>query len=312
MKNITLLFLFLSMLPIFVLAQNEPHFTQQMGNEIMFNPGAIGNENKINTSLLTRKQWYGFDGSPSTALLTADTYLGKIKGGVGLSIYGDKLGNESTINIRAMYAYPIQVNREMIVTLGVGAGFMNKSIQGTKLRYEDNTDEQALFTDLSQFTPDFTFGGELNSTLGFTVGLAATHLHKSVKGSTLSQNPRHYYFYGNYNYELDDNISIIPYLLVKSTLYATQFELATYGTFDREMWWTGLSYRHQDALSLILGINLEKTGAIDQDLRIGYSYDFVGLGGVATHSSGSHEIQISAKFDGLNKDRVKPNTPRLF
>lgn len=312
MKNTTLFILILFLFSgIYLNAQNEPHFTQQRSNEIMFNPGAIGNANKINATLLGRKQWYGFDGSPTTELFTIDTYLRKIYGGVGLSVYNDKIGYENTVNVRAMYAYPVQLNSQMLLTLGVGIGFISKSIQGSNLRYEDMSDDHGIYTDVNKFRPDFTFGGELNSSQGYTIGLSATHLDKSVKGSTTLDNPRHYYFYGKYVVEVDDNINIVPYLLTKSDLRSYQFELNTIGTFDRETWWAGLGYRYQDAISILLGVNIEKTGLIDQDLRIGYSYDF-GVGGIRTYSSGSHEIMLVATFDGFNKERVKPRTPRLF
>lgn len=311
MKYRFLLFIIILFAPIILVAQNEPQFTQHRNNEIMFNPGAMGNANKINVALLARKQWYGFDGSPMTELLTADTYISKIYGSVGLTIYNDQLGEEQTQNLRAMYAYHVDITSQHLLTLGLGVGFINKSINGSNLVYEDITDQNALYSNVNKFSPDFTFGAELNSPQGYTAGLAATHLDRSVKGSSTLENPRHYYMYGKYTVEIDENINIIPYLLLKSTLYTTQFELSAIGTFDRNTWWAGLAYRYQDALSLITGVNIERTGLIDQDLRVGYSYDF-GVGGIRTYSSGSHEIMIIATFDGLNKTRVKPRTPRLF
>lgn len=311
MKNRILILLLLLVLPLIMVSQNEPHFTQIRSNEIMFNPGAIGNANKVNAALLARKQWYGFDGSPTSELFTIDTYLQKIYGGVGLAVYNDKLGYENTVNVKAMYAYPVQLNSQMLLTLGVGVGFINKRIQGSKLVYQDDFDEYAIENDVSKFRPDFSFGGELNSSQGYSIGLSAIHLDKSVKGSTTLDNPRHYFLYGSYVVEVDDNINIIPHLLTKSNLRSYQFELNTIATFDREMWWAGLAYRFQDAFAITAGVNIEKTGLLDEDLRIGYSYDF-GVGGVRSYSSGSHEIMLIATFDGFNKTRVKPRTPRLF
>lgn len=307
-KILTTLILFSSFL---LFGQNEPQFTQIQGNELVINPGAIGNKNRINASLIARKQWMGFEGSPTSQLLIGDTYLGAKKGGVGLSLYNDKVGFENTVNFRAMYAFPVNLSSSLVFTPGLGIGIINKTIQGSKLIYEDSDDQSALYNNVSHFMPDFTFGCELNSADGYTLGISSIHLNKSNKGSSAIDNPRHYYFYGNYIIPVNDKISIIPYLLVKSTMFSTQYEINTTGTFDRELWWLGLGYRQQDAITFSLGLNLEKTGWIDENVRIGYAYD-VGVGAIRSYNGGSHEIVISATFKGFDKGRVKPESPRRF
>jgi type IX secretion system PorP/SprF family membrane protein len=311
MKKLVLITFLIYAPLVFVTGQNEPHFTQSFGNEIILNPGAISNKNLINLTLIGRKQWFGFDGSPTSEVFTADTYLGRKYGGVGLSIYNDKVGYENTLNVRAMYAYPVELTNKLILSPGLGFGVINKRIQGSELIYEDLDDEFAIYNDINDLKPDFTVGFELNSADGYKIGMSAIHLDKSNKGATVFDNPRHYYFYGNYIIPIDDKINVIPNVFIKSTLYNTQFEIGSIGTFDLHTWWAGFSYRYQDAFSIMAGIDLGAAEIIDQHIRVGYAYD-LGVGGIRTYSSGTHEIVISASFDGFLSQKTMPQRPRSF
>ncbi len=283
-------------------AQDDAQFSHIMFSEMTINPAAISNANKVNLTAFGRMQWYGLEGRPNTAVLNGATYLQKIYGGVGLSMVYDQIGYEKVINLKGMYAYPIQLDN-MMLNLGLGFGFINTSIDGTKLIYADENDPMAFTDKHSKFKADFSFGAELNGK-DYSVGLSSSHLDKGIKGASEVMPPRHYFLYGKYKIRTDEDIDIVPYLLIKSTLFATSFELNTNAHFY-ETFWGGLTYRHQDALVLLAGY------IIDKEYRIGYAYDF-GISKTRTTHSGSHEILLSASLDGFNKTRVKPKTPRLF
>ena len=68
-----------------------------------------------------------------------------------------------------------------------------------------------------------------------------------------------------------------------------QLDLSTRLEYDNK-YWGGLSYRFQDALILIAGLNI--TGG----LSIGYSYDFP-TSKILTASSGSHEVVMLYSFE---------------
>ncbi|MFN2395749.1 MAG: type IX secretion system membrane protein PorP/SprF [Bacteroidales bacterium] len=304
MKKLKLLILVTGLLPLTIQAQNDVHFSQYMFNEITFNPAAIEISNTINASLVGRQQWVGFENAPSTQAFNASTYIQEIFGGVGINIIHDRLGYESFLTARAFYAFPVQLSVLSSLTFGVGAGIVNRTIDGTSLRYGDMTDPNALFTRENFLRPDFNFGMEYVDP-NLTVGFATTHLYRSVKGAQSDYTPRHYYLYAKYLFEdVADNVDIQPYLLFKSSWYMTQFDINVIGYYD-DMLWGGFSYRLGDAISAMVGYFITPT------IRVGYAYDYA-VGVSRGYNGGSHEIMISTSFEGFNKSRITPKTPRLF
>jgi type IX secretion system PorP/SprF family membrane protein len=304
MKKLLFTALFALVANFYLAGQNDAHFSQYMFNEALFNPASIQVSNTINASLVARQQWVGFENAPSTQAFSASSYIQEIFGGAGLNIIHDRLGYESFLTARAFYAFPVQVGVLSSVTFGLGAGIVNRTIDGTKLRYGDMTDPNAFLGRESFLRPDFNFGTEFNDPY-LTVGFAITHLYRSVKGSQSDYTPRHYYLYAKYLFEdVFDRVNIEPYILFKSSWFMTQFDLNVIGYYD-DMLWGGLSYRLGDAVSAMLGYY------ITPDIRVGYAYDYA-IGVSRGYNGGSHEIMISTTFEGFNKTRVTPKTPRIF
>lgn len=304
MKKILLIILFCFTIAYTGYSQNDISVSHYVYNELSFNPAAIGTSGDIKATLIGRQQWIGFEGAPSTQFINGSTYLEKLYGGVGLSLIHDKVGYESTINFKAMYCYPVELQTGLGLNLGLGVGFVNKSINGNKLKVEDETDPYAFQNKVSSFKPDFNFGAELNSTDGYAVGIASTHLDRGVKGSSLSKNPRHYYLYGKYKFDINDEFFLVPYVLVKSTWYTTQLDINALVCYNK-MLWGGLSYRTSSSVVFLVSYQISK------EVKAGYSYDYT-IGKIRTYGGGSHEIMISTSFGGFNKSRETPKTPRLF
>jgi type IX secretion system PorP/SprF family membrane protein len=303
-RRLTLLTLSLIVWQISSIAQNDTHFSQYMFNEVSFNPAAIEISNTINASLVARQQWVGFDNAPSSQALNASTYLQNIFGGVGVNLLYDRLGYESFLTARAFYAFPVQVGVLSSLTFGLGAGIVNRTLDGTQLRYDDMTDPNGFYNKESFLRPDFNFGVEyLDPNL--TIGFAATHLHRSVKGSASDYAPRHYYLYAKYLFEqVIDDVDIQPYILFKSSWFLTQFDINVLAYYDN-MLWGGFSYRLGDAVSAMVGYY------ITPEIRVGYAYDYA-IGTSRGYNGGSHEIMLSTTFEGFNRTRVTPKTPRIF
>ncbi|MFN3555400.1 MAG: type IX secretion system membrane protein PorP/SprF [Bacteroidales bacterium] len=304
MKKLTLALTLIGLFQLNLMAQNDAHFSQYMFNEGVFNPAAIEVSNTINASLVARQQWVGFENAPSTQALNASTYIQELFGGVGINIVHDRLGYESFLSARAYYAFPVQIGVLSSLTFGLGAGIVNRNIDGSRLRYGDMSDPNAIFDRQNFLRPDFNFGAEYVDP-NLTVGFATTHLYRSVKGSQSDYTPRHYYLYAKYLFEdVIDRVDIQPYLLFKSSWFMTQFDINVLAYYDN-MLWGGFSYRLGDAISAMVGY------FITPEIRVGYAYDYA-VGVSRGYNGGSHEIMISTTFEGFNKTRVTPKTPRIF
>ena len=66
----------------------------------------------------------------------------------------------------------------------------------------------------------------------------------------------------------------------------------------KERYWGGITYRHQDAVVLIGGLELLN------GMRFGYSYDIT-VSKLASFSSGTHEVMVGYSFDLSFEKRIK-------
>lgn len=301
MKKLSLIVLFVVATHYYLSAQNDILFSHYMFNELTFNPAVAGSSPTLDATLLARQQWIGFDEAPSSQVLNAHMFMRDI-GGVGMTIINDKLGFENSLNFKLYYAHHLQISRGKLLSFGAGLGFMNKSIDGSKLTYEDENDLNAIYNKESRFRPDFNFGVELN-TSKLTVGLSSTHIEQSLTGATLFKVPRHYYAYAKYRIEASDRINIVPTFLVKSSFFITQLDLSAIFFYDNKFW-LGAAYRLDEAYIGIVGFNITK------DLKFSYSYDY-SAGPMKSYNDGSHEAMISYSI-GMGNKPMMSKSPRYF
>jgi len=287
-------------------SQQDPQFTNNMFYKLGVNPGFAGAEGKISGLILNRYQWVGFVGAPKTLIFSAEAAIDAFgsPGGIGLNVVSDELGFEKNTQINFNYAYQKTVG---LGNLGIGLslGLFNKSING---EWEVPEDNLGIFTqpgsdpaipqgEVSQMAIDAGFGLYLSSNK-YYVGASVTHLNQaSIKFSDLASAymVRHYYLMGGYNIRLSDPLfELRPSFLFKSDLASWQLDLNTNIVFD-DRFWGGISYRVQDAIALLLGMEMEN------GLRFGYSFDLV-TSALSRYGFGSHEIFVSYSLD-LERNR---------
>ena len=81
-------------------AQQEPQFTHYMFNNASINPGAVGSLPVLTATALARQQWIdlkdenGNRVAPETYLISIESPVRILKGGLGITIMQDKIGYE--------------------------------------------------------------------------------------------------------------------------------------------------------------------------------------------------------------------------
>jgi len=225
-------------------------------------------------------------------------------GGIGLNIVSDELGFEKNTQINANYAYSKTLG---IGKLGIGLsiGLFNKSING---EWEVPEDDFGIYTqpssdpaipqgEVSQMALDAGFGLYLSSNQ-YYLGASVTHINQAaIKFSDLASTylVRHYYLMGGYNIKLSDPLfELRPSFLFKSDLASWQLDLNANIVFNKRFW-GGITYRVQDAIALLMGMEMEN------GLRFGYSFDLT-TSALAHYGYGSHEIFVSYSLD-LERNR---------
>lgn len=290
-----------------VSGQQDPVLSHHMFSTQSFNPGICGTSGMISATALTRQQWVGFPGAPSTMVfnINAPFSLFGISSGAGLKVEADKYGFSNDINLTLSYAYLTGIGNG---TLGAGfsAGILNKAI---KPEWNDLHDPDAHIPEeaVSLVALDVS-AGVFYQTTSYYIGLSATHINQpKIK---FAEDPtyvsREYYLTAGYTFQLPNPaFEITPSVFVVNDGAATQYIATGMVRYNKKVW-GGVSYRAGDAVSAFAGTELYN------GLRIGYGYDFP-LSEIRKGTSGSHEFMVSYSFDiGTGKSITKYKSIRFL
>lgn len=274
--------------------QQDVHYTQSMYNRVYFNPAAAGAQGKACVSAIHRSQWVGFEGAPSTQNVNFDMPLKKLNGGFGLSLLNDRLGFEQNNEVKASLSYGRIIGPGRL-SAGISAGLAIKGIIDPDWETPDGSnpgnDPSIPVGGQRAIRPDVSVGFLYNVT-NWYVGLSMSNTLEQrldYSGGQGIQSERHYFVMAGYEYPLNRDLSLQPFLMLKtdaSSFY--QFDFSVRGMYDNK-YWAGLAYRYQDAVSLLMGMR------INENLKVGYAYD-LGVSSLRKVHAGSHEIMLNYCF----------------
>jgi type IX secretion system PorP/SprF family membrane protein len=273
-----------------VFAQQDPQFSQNMFNRLQPNPATAGSNDAICASLLYRSQWVSFDGAPKTMLLSVDAPVEILHGGLGLTVMSDKLGFEKNLVAKLAYALRFSVGSGNIA-LGVDAGILQKSLEGGLASqggvFNPNDPNDDLIPKASVSGTKFNLGaGAFYNSEHLYIGVSSTNLTepKINYGDFASKEVRHLYGTIGASFDLTPSVALKPSVFVKSIPAKTIADFNVNVHFN-DRFWLGGSYRLEDAIVVMVGVN------IIQNLRLGYSYDIT-TSPIKNYSNGSHEITL--------------------
>jgi type IX secretion system PorP/SprF family membrane protein len=311
-------------------AQFDTQLTNYWGATGYFNPGYAGSSGNLDVAALSRLQWLGVHGAPRTILVFADMpfrFFDRTHG-VGVSMYNDKIGLFSANVISAQYAYKTKFLKGDW-GFGVQVGYINEKFDGSKVEipkdddYHDPNDEAIPASDVSGTSLDASLG-IYYSNKKFYAGLSVTHLlspELELDDNYILEVPRTYYFTAGYNIQLNNPLlELRPSILVKTMelssffvendtlvpvtkgntlkgmLKQTQLDVSLRLIY-KDMFWGGISWRKQDAVSLLLGGKFKM-------IEVGYSYDYP-ISRIRRDSWGSHELFLRYTVDLSKKKPIK-------
>ncbi len=288
-------FLFISTIS---LAQQLPQYTQYMFTKLAYNPGFTGAGKGICVQGLVRQQWVGFketdeDGNtntvaPETYLISIHSPIKFLRGGLGGTITQDKIAYKNNITLNIMYANQTSLG---LGDLGIGLqlSLLNKSIDFSSYRPIVLTGEE---TDMIF---DIGLGLYYRMPDTYYLGFSVLQLLESHFATTLTRLKRQIILVGGYEFALRNlpSIDVLPSILIKTDMVSFQTDLTTLLRY-RNQFWGGLTYRHQDAVAIIVGMEFK-------NFNIGYSYDITTS---AIGSWGSHEIRLAYCFK-IEVDKFK-------
>jgi type IX secretion system PorP/SprF family membrane protein len=256
-------------------AQIDPLYAQYLTNPLTINPAYTGLNNNLNTSIAYRRQWAGFEGSPTTANVSAHTSLMNDRMGVGLIFVSDKIGSNKNTEAYVTYSYKIKTGKSTF-SFGLQAGFINFKSNNEELNPFDPMDP-AFATDINVTRPSFGAGAILKSER-YLIGLSAPRLLANavdVGGVQTELYSQHYYLLGAYVFNLSERLRLKPSVLlkgVKGSPFSLDYNVScnldekyTIGLFARNLNTCGLlaQMRFAEAYRLTYTFEMPLNGAVE-------------------------------------------------
>ena len=309
-KLVFLAFFILFMLD--VAGQQSAQFTQYMYNMSVVNPAyATTTLSELNLGTLYRSQWAGVEGSPKTVTLFAHTPINE-KLETGFSLVSDDIGDgaKKETNFFADIAYVLQLDEIHRFSFGVKAGLssMTTNFNGFKLNSGDSATDKAFAENVNEVLPNLGFGGYFftdNYYVGLSVPnfLSSENRKKKSEINSLGLQEIHTYLTAGYVFDINREFKLKPAAMAIMVKGAPVSMNITANVLYNDKFEAGLSYRIDDAVSLLMSVN------VMPNFRVGYSYDYT-LSNLSQFSSGSHEIVLLYNLNILGKGHDV--SPRFF
>ncbi|MFH2095271.1 MAG: type IX secretion system membrane protein PorP/SprF [Bacteroidota bacterium] len=288
--------------------QHDPQYSLNFYNQLAYNPGYAGSGGAICAIALYRNQWMGFDGAPKTMALSVHGPIDKISSGAGISILNDQIGYSKDLYFNLDYAYRLQIDDNNTLGMGVGLGFINRSIDGdwvspdvlqgnTQNSYDDPMIPHSGSNIAFDSNLGLYFDGSVTKEQAFFASLGITHLTRPSSkidkaSSEHSYYARHLFLSGGYDWQMaGKKINIQPLFVLQSDTKLSQLTVGG-RAFWQKQFWGGVMYRVGDAIIPMIGANLVEPAG----LGFGIAYDIT-LSKLASYTSGSFEVFVRYCFN---------------
>jgi len=287
MKKINLLII-VSVLVSSGFAQQFPLQSQYQFNYPTINPAANGENDFYRVRASFREQWVGFAETPiSTQILTVTKRFKN--NGLGATVFSDKTaGYFNTTGYAASYSQRVKFERSDLF-LGISAGTSSYNL--------GSIDDPAILSNKSKVA-EVAFGVYyVNNNFRFGISVPGL-LNKNIEISNSDENTvdRHFYTMLSYQKKINNDWSIYPSILVKTTTNHNQIDANVNFKIKNSLWF-GASYRSNPG-----EVNIDAKGVFGPSFYLGfdlgrllaiYSYD---ISSADMSSFPTHELTFGYDF----------------
>lgn len=302
-------------------AQLDAQLTQYWNVPNYYNPAAIGRIDYIHINGGSRLQWVGIRHAPMSFIATGDMpfkFMNR-RWGVGVVVQQQSEGLYRSLQAGVQLAW----KKKMLggtLSVGVQAGLLNETFKGSETEIPEgdeahtSADDAIPQQDVTGNAMDLS-GGVMFEHKWFWVGVSTTHATAPTVSLKIENDEekvfefnvnRLYYFMAGSNIPIKNTLfEVQPSLMVKTDLNSYQAEATCRLRYNKFLS-GGVAYRHQDAVSLLLGANYK-------NFFISYSYDYP-ISDIRKASSGSHELFVgyNLKLNMGDKNKNKHKSIRIM
>jgi type IX secretion system PorP/SprF family membrane protein len=308
-------------------AQQEVQFSQYMFNRLAINPAYAGSSGSMCASLMYRGQWLGLrldsptpggdaGKKPTNYLFSFDSPVKILHGGLGLTLYADQIGYNSTIAGSFDYAFRIYWGPGNL-SAGIEGNFYNITRKAGLFGPDDlpgntneiptsSTDPALNNEEISDFLIDASLGVYYQVPGSYYFGFSVKNMLGTHSDVLNFETSRVIYFLGGYEFVIPSNPSfrLKPSLLARTANFSVfQFDASCLLEYQNLIW-GGVNYRFQDAVSFLAGFNWSK-------MKIGIAYDLT-TSKLGVYKSGFSFGSIEAYLRYCFRIVVPPKLPSVY
>ncbi|HEY5825874.1 MAG TPA: type IX secretion system membrane protein PorP/SprF [Cyclobacteriaceae bacterium] len=196
-------------------AQQDPLYAQYLLNPMVINPAYAGLNNNFNGSVAYRKQWAGFDGSPTTFNVNGHMSMFDNKVGAGVLLVQDQLGITKNTEFQGAFSYKLQL-KDNVLSFGMQGGFINFRNNTSNLTLDDPTDP--VYVQNANVVKPNVGAGVILKSERFIVGLSVPRMLPtkiSDGGTEFQLYQQHFYLFGSYVFYLNERLRFKPSALLR-------------------------------------------------------------------------------------------------
>ncbi|WP_425390568.1 PorP/SprF family type IX secretion system membrane protein [Ekhidna sp.] len=270
--------------------QQQASFTQYMFNGMSINPGYIGTHEALSLTALSRWQWAGVEGAPSTKTFAAHSPIPGKNAGVGLQVMNDQIAITNTTSVMAGFSYRMQVGINGYLSMGLQGGFQN--IQNRYSEVYTMGLDPTFQQNYTSMMPNFGTGLFYYNPVWY-VGASVPMLLNNkveVEGNDMYTQKRHYFYTAGMAISASRNVLLKPNVLVKMVDGAPLSIDYNLNVLFNEIIWVGISVRPPESISFLTEIN------VTNKLRVGFAYDYVIDETLSDFAGASQEILLGYRI----------------
>ncbi|MHA6250232.1 PorP/SprF family type IX secretion system membrane protein [Pontibacter sp. CAU 1760] len=315
-----------------VVAQQRPQYTQYTLNNYLLNPAITGIEDYADLKLGSRHQWSGLEGAPESYYLTVHMPLDKdltanyrnaskrgsvpkevtskktnlyrrvrAHHGLGGMAMTTRTGPLKRSSISMSYAYHQPITRKLRVAAGVSPGLLQYSLDPNYVTTAKGNDPAIMDGRVNETKFDLSMGLWMYSE-NWYIGASGAQLVPSKRELITTGSPadnkgelqQHYFLTSGYRFDLSPTFTVIPSVMLKMAQPSPLAVDATLKALYSDRIWVAATYRHQESVAAMAGINISHL------FDLAYSYD-AGTSPLGNTNAGSHEVVLGFKISNNRK-----------
>ncbi len=255
----------------YLMAQQDPLFTQYAFNQVALNPAVAGTHNGMSFTAMSRLQWSDFEGAPETHIFSGHAPLRSENMGIGFTFFNDQVGVSRQNELGLLYSYKLRFENSTL-SFGLRAAFTSFKATYTDVNLGGIQDPRFQGNDFTDLGVNFGAGLYYYSDK-YYIGLSTPHLTVNrFRGDNNSDiafvRDRVYYLLGGYVFDLSPNFKLKPYTNIRVPSGApVQMDVNASLIYKDEVY-LGFGVRPNTSVSVLFEWQID-------NFRLGYAADII-------------------------------------